>query len=74
VAIWVILTGRISDIDHAATPHKVITNRDYLARPALFKGQRPKIINLSRSYAYGSRGYYASLLAEARGHRIIPSV
>ncbi|MFD2238913.1 RimK family protein [Aureimonas populi] len=71
---WVILVGRSSDLDNAATPHKIMTSRDYLARPALFGGQRPKIINLSRSYAYQSRGYYASLLAGARGHRVIPSV
>jgi glutathione synthase/RimK-type ligase-like ATP-grasp enzyme len=32
------------------------------------------MINLSRSFNYQSRGYYCSLLAEARGHRIIPSV
>jgi glutathione synthase/RimK-type ligase-like ATP-grasp enzyme len=31
-------------------------------------------VNLSRSYAYQSKGYYASLLAEARGHRIVPTV
>jgi glutathione synthase/RimK-type ligase-like ATP-grasp enzyme len=72
--ICVILVGRPSDIDNGATPHKVMTTRDYLAHPALFSGQRPRIINLSRSYAYQSRGYYASLLAEARGHRVIPSV
>ncbi|MCQ8782372.1 RimK family protein [Mangrovibrevibacter kandeliae] len=71
---WVILVGRPSDLDNAATPHKIMTSRDYIARPALFRGQRPKIINLSRTYAYQSRGYYASLLAEARGHRIVPSV
>lgn len=71
---WVILVGRNSDLDNAATPHKIMTSRDYLARPNLFGGQRPKIINLSRSYAYQSRGYYASLLAGARGHRVIPSV
>ncbi|MEX6508999.1 RimK family protein [Jiella sp. M17.18] len=71
---WVVLVGRASDLDNGATPHKIMTSRDYLARPNLFRGQRPKIINLSRSYAYQSRGYYASLLAEARGHRIIPSV
>ena len=71
---WVILTGRQSDIDQFATPHKIITNRDYLAHPTLFKGQRPKVINLSNSYAYQSRGYYASLLASSRGHRVIPTV
>ncbi|RCS25076.1 RimK family alpha-L-glutamate ligase [Phyllobacterium salinisoli] len=74
MSICVILVGRQSDIDNGATPHKVMTNRDYLAHPALFNGQRPRIINLSRTYTYQSRGYYASLLAEARGHRIIPSV
>jgi glutathione synthase/RimK-type ligase-like ATP-grasp enzyme len=71
---WVILTGRQNDIDPFATPHKIITNRDYLAHPALFRGQRPKVINLSNSYAYQSRGYYASLLASSRGHRVIPTV
>lgn len=71
---WVILTGRQNDLDQTATPHKIITSRDYLTHPALFRGQRPKIINLSNSYAYQSRGYYASLLASSRGHRVIPSV
>ena len=71
---WVVLTGRQSDLDQSATPHKTITNRDYLAHPALFRGQRPKIINLSNSYSYQSRGYYASLLASSRGHKVIPSV
>ena len=71
---WVVLTGRQNNLDQAATPHKVITNRDYLAHPALFRGQRPKVINLSNSYAYQSRGYYASLLASSRGHRVIPTV
>ena len=52
----------------------MITTKDYLARANLFRGARPKIINLSRSFAYQSRGYYSSLLAEARGHRVIPSV
>lgn len=71
---WVILTGRQSDLDQVATPHKIITNRDYLAHPALFRGQRPKVINLSNTYGYQSRGYYASLLASSRGHKVIPSV
>jgi len=71
---WVILTGRQGDLDQSATPHKVITSRDYLAHPGLFRAQQPKIINLSNSYSYQSRGYYASLLASSRAHRVIPSV
>jgi glutathione synthase/RimK-type ligase-like ATP-grasp enzyme len=74
MADWVILVDTAKDFPNADTPHKVITTKDYLARASLFRGSRPKIINLSRSFAYQSRGYYASLLAEARGHRIIPSV
>ena len=71
---WVILTGRAGDLDQVATPHKIITNRDYLAHPSLFRGQPPKVINLSNSYSYQSRGYYASLLASSRGHKVIPTV
>ena len=74
MADWVILVDSFKDFPNADTPHKVITTKDYLARSNLFRGSRPKIINLSRSFAYQTRGYYCSLLAEARGHRAIPSV
>lgn len=33
-----------------------------------------RVLNLCRDYKYLSRGYYVSLLAEARGHRVLPSV
>ena len=62
------------DLPNADTPHKVITTSEYLARPRLFDMGRPKLVNLARSYAYQSKGYYASLLAEARGHRVVPTV
>ncbi|MGB5397906.1 MAG: RimK family protein [Gammaproteobacteria bacterium] len=38
------------------------------------KGVRLRIINLCRANHYLSSGYYCSLLAEARGHSVIPSV
>src|SRR3974390_982360 len=71
---WVILVDNPKDFPNADTPHKVITTSEYLARPKLFDLNRPKLVNLSRSYNYQSKGYYASLLAEARGHRVIPTV
>jgi glutathione synthase/RimK-type ligase-like ATP-grasp enzyme len=72
---WVILVDSPRDFPNADTPHKVITTSDYLARPKLFaSSSRAKLINLSRSYNYQSKGYYSSLLAEARGHRVIPTV
>jgi RimK family alpha-L-glutamate ligase len=71
---WLILVDQERDFSNADTPHKVMTTRDYLSRPQLFREAKPKIINLARSYAYQGAGYYCSLLAEARGHRIIPPV
>jgi glutathione synthase/RimK-type ligase-like ATP-grasp enzyme len=71
---WVILVDQPKDFPNADTPHKVIMTSEYLARPRLFEVGRPKLLNLSRSYAYQSKGYYASLLAEARGHRVVPTV
>src|SRR3974390_1653931 len=71
---WGLLVDPPRDLPNAETPHKVITTSEYLARPRLFDVGRPKLVNLARSYAYQSKGYYASLLAEARGHRVIPTV
>ena len=57
----------------------VVSARDYIARPeqTLEQAKAPhgaRILNLSRSYRYLGTGYYVSLLAEARGERVIPSV
>ncbi len=71
---WLILVENASDLQQYETPHKVMRIRDYLTNPNLFTGRRPNIINLARSYAYQTEGYYASLLAEARRHRVAPTV
>ncbi len=74
MATWVILVDNLKDLSNADTPHKVMTVRDYIMRPKLFTGIVPNIINLSRSYSYQGAGYYASLLAAARQHRVQPNV
>ena len=71
---WLILVEGASDLAQYETPHKVMKARDYLTNPNLFTGRRPNILNLARSYSYQSEGYYASLLAEARRHRVSPTV
>jgi glutathione synthase/RimK-type ligase-like ATP-grasp enzyme len=48
--------------------------RIYITRPERFRGRSVRVINLSRDCVYLGTGYYASLLAEARGHKVIPSV
>ena len=50
------------------TPAKYISAETYQE----FKGL--KIINLCKSYQYQSLGYYVSLLAEARKHKVLPGI
>ena len=52
----------------------IIEAKEYIADPEFLKSKHEKVINLCRSYRYLSLGYYCSLLAEARWHRVIPSV
>lgn len=50
----------------------VLTARRYLAAPE--NEGRAQVLNLCRTGRYQGRGYYVSLLAEARGQRPIPDV
>lgn len=52
----------------------VVCARDYLAGGQWAAKRELRVINLCRSYRYLSVGYYCSLLAEARGHKVIPTV
>ncbi len=52
----------------------VVSARAYLTRPEYSEKRGVKLFNLCRSYRYQTVGYYASLLAEARGHKPLPSV
>ena len=51
-----------------------VSARAYLTDPSFAQRRGAKVFNLCRSYRYQSLGYYVSLLAEARGHRVLPSV
>jgi glutathione synthase/RimK-type ligase-like ATP-grasp enzyme len=53
---------------------RMVSARDYLTDPEFVEMKRAKVFNLCRSYGYQSIGYYVSLLAEARGHKPMPSV
>ncbi|MGB1558599.1 MAG: RimK-like ATPgrasp N-terminal domain-containing protein, partial [Oceanococcaceae bacterium] len=46
----------------------------YLAEHPRKGEKKTRIINLCSPGGYLSRGYYCSLLAEARGHRVLPTV
>ncbi len=52
----------------------VISSQDYLTNPQFSLLKNARIFNLCKDYSYQSKGYYVSLLAEARGHLAIPTV
>lgn len=65
----------LSDLGEAA---RIVTPQQYISKqfPDEFS-TRPssvRVINLCNDYEYLGLGYYCSLLAEARGHKVIPSV
>lgn len=68
-----IVVDKLEDWSPYYPSENLITVEDYL-------GSDPspdlpmQVINLCRDYKYLGKGYYCSLLAEARGDRVIPSV
>jgi len=74
VASHLILVENIKDWSPAFPEVEVITARDYLMKPDQYKAKGTRIVNLCRGYRYCSTGYYCSLLAEARRHKVLPSV
>ena len=52
----------------------IISSQDYLTKPEYSLVKNARIFNLCKDYNYQSKGYYVSLLAEARGHLAIPTV
>src|SRR5690554_3633542 len=68
-----IVVDRVQDWSPYYPSEDVLTFDQYLqfTSPA---NSRVRVINLCQSARYLSRGYYCSLLAEARGHHVVPSV
>ncbi len=69
-----IVTNIWQDWPAAMENAEVVDARAYLTDAKYSDLRGVKIINLCRSYRYQSTGYYVSLLAEARGHKPVPSV
>ncbi|MBN2639762.1 MAG: GNAT family N-acetyltransferase [Bacteroidales bacterium] len=53
---------------------KVISVKEYINNPVYQNTSDFRIFNLCSSYKYQSYGYYVSLLASARGQRVIPNI
>lgn len=53
---------------------EVITPAKYISGGVYQQTRGLKVINLCRSYQYQRLGYYVSLLAEARKHKVLPGI
>lgn len=53
---------------------EVISPRTYLENEVYATMKNVRVFNLCYDYAYQTRGYYVSLLAGARGQKVIPTV
>lgn len=71
-----ILVDQLSDWGPYYPTNQVVVISDYLGANLTdsHSETRGYIINLCRDYTYLSSGYYGSLLAEARGGQVFPSV
>lgn len=52
----------------------VISSQEYLTNPKFSLIKKARVFNLCKDYTYQTKGYYVSLLAEARGHLAIPTI
>lgn len=70
----IIIVEREAEREWAASAGIAVTMREYVTGPERY-GMRPaRVVNLSGDLEYLDLGYYCSLLAEARGQRVVPTV
>ncbi len=69
-----IVTNVLKDWPAELASVEVVGAHAYLTDSKYNELRGAKVFNLCRSYRYQSSGYYVSLLAEARGHKPLPSV
>ena len=73
-SITVVVVDRAEDWPAPVPGTELTTAREYLADPAWADRRHVRVLNCCRAYRYQGIGYYVSLLAEARGHRPVPTV
>ncbi|MCB0361566.1 MAG: RimK family protein [Bdellovibrionales bacterium] len=69
-----VVVNSVEDWRIGQADFELVSAKDYLTHQIYKDGKRFRVYNLCRNYSYCSFGYYVSLLAQARGHRPLPSV
>src|ERR1700733_4722341 len=70
----IVVVNQLADWNFDMPDVEVVTSRCYLTDSKYSELKNVRIYNLCRSHRYQGLGYYVSLLAEARGHRVFPSI
>jgi glutathione synthase/RimK-type ligase-like ATP-grasp enzyme len=70
----VVVVDQLSDWPVDIPGVEVITAWDYLTNEEFTRIRGARIYNLCREFVYQSTGYYVSLLAGARGHKVLPDI
>ena len=70
----IIVVETLSDLKFEGFEGEVVHADDYLTGQKYLEQKNIQVLNLCRKHSYLSVGYYCSLLAEARGHRVLPTV
>lgn len=74
MATQLIVMEDADDWNFPEMPCPVVDVDDYLTQEKYLKLKNAQVINLCKGHRYLSMAYYCSLLAEARHHRVLPSV
>jgi glutathione synthase/RimK-type ligase-like ATP-grasp enzyme len=72
--LHVFVVDRRSDFPWSSADRLVVPAKEFVVEAARRLPASARVINLCRDLSYLSLGYYCSLLAEARGQKVIPSV
>lgn len=70
----IVIVNQLSDWNFDIPDIEVVLARTYLTDSKYSTLRNVRVYNLCRSHRYQGIGYYVSLLAEARGHRVFPSI
>lgn len=70
----ILVTDKPEDWAFASKFAAIVPAMEYLTETYDSEKSPMRIINLCNSYQYQSFGYYVSLIATARGHKVLPSV
>lgn len=69
-----IVVEQEADKEWAQATGNAVTMREYVTDPSRYNQRNQRVVNLSGDLGYMDLGYYVSLLAEARGQKVVPTV